>query len=54
MEAFLLDKAVGLDKAVWHEVFALSDRALIKIAENLAVTGEFHELDSPVKVMVVD
>jgi len=27
-------KAVVMDKGVWHDVFALSDQALIKIAEN--------------------
>jgi ureidoglycolate hydrolase len=53
IEAFLLDKPVVLEKGVWHDVFALSDEALIKIAENLAVTGEFHELGAPLKVMVV-
>lgn len=52
VEAFLLDKAIVLNKGVWHDVFALSDEALIKIAENLTVTGEFHEFDAPVKVMV--
>jgi ureidoglycolate hydrolase len=53
-EAFLLDKPVVLGKGVWHDVFALSEEALIKIAENLAVTGEFHELDAPLEVMVVE
>ena len=53
MEAFLLDKAVVLGKGVWHDVFALSDEALIKIAENLTVTAEFHELDAPLRAMVV-
>jgi ureidoglycolate hydrolase len=52
VEAFLLDKAVVLNKGVWHDVFALSEEALIKIAENLAVTGEFHDFDAPVKVRV--
>jgi len=53
VEAFLLDKAVVLDKGVWHDMFALSEEALIKIAENLTVTGEFHELDAPLRAMVV-
>jgi len=53
VEAFLLDKAVVLGKGVWHDVFALSEEALIKIAENLTVTGEFQELDAPLKAMVV-
>jgi len=53
IEAFLLDKAVVLNKGVWHDVFALSEEALIKIAENLTVTGEFHELDAPLRAMVV-
>ena len=53
IEAFLLDKAVVLNKGVWHDVFALSEEALIKIAENLTVTGEFHELDAPLRATVV-
>ena len=53
IEAFLLDRAVVLDKGMWHDVFALSDEALIKIAENLTVTGELHELDAPLRAMVV-
>ena len=53
VEAFLLDKAIVLNKGVWHDVFALSDEALIKIAENLDVTGEFYTFDGPVQVMVV-
>ena len=53
IEAFLLDRAVVLGKGVWHGVLALSDEALIKIAENLTVTGESHELDAPLKAMVV-
>jgi ureidoglycolate hydrolase len=53
IEAFLLDKPVVLNKGVWHDIFALSAEALVKIAENLSVTGEFHELEAPLGVMVV-
>ena len=41
-EAFLLDKPVCLNKGIWHDVVALSDDILIRIAENLEVSSEFH------------
>ena len=47
IEAFLLDRPVCLNEGVWHDVFALSDTAVVKIAENLDVGSEFYDLPSP-------
>lgn len=41
-EVFLLDKPVCLHKGIWHDVVALSDDILIRVAENLEVECEFH------------
>ncbi|MEG2930529.1 MAG: ureidoglycolate lyase [Ruthenibacterium sp.] len=50
MHAFLLDTAVCLDKGVWHEVIALSEKALYQITENLTVASEFYQLAAPICV----
>ena len=41
-EVFLLDQPVCLHKGIWHDVVALSEDILIRIAENHDVTSEFH------------
>ena len=51
-EAFLLDKPVCLFKGIWHEFFALSAEASVKIAENLEVTSEYYHLPKPLTVFV--
>jgi ureidoglycolate hydrolase len=53
VEAFLLDKPVCLNAGVWHDVFALSDEAVVKIAENLDVGAEFYELESPLSAKLI-
>ena len=47
VEAFLLDKPVCLNQGVWHDVVALSQSAVVKIAENLNVESEIIELERP-------
>ena len=49
IEAFVLDQPVCLKKGVWHDVLALTKEAMIKIAENLNVTGEYHVLPQPLR-----
>lgn len=47
-EAFLLDRPVCLYPATWHQVMALSERATVKITENLDVPGtQFYRLPAP-------
>ena len=49
--AFLLDKPVCLFPGTWHQVMALSSRAIIKITENLEVPGtQFYRLPCPLTV----
>ena len=50
--AFILDKPVCLYKGIWHQVLSLTDEAQVKIAENLEVTSEFHDLEREVEVKV--
>ena len=47
-EVFLLDKPVCFNKGIWHNVIALSDDVLIRINENLEVSGEYHTLSTPI------
>ena len=44
-EVFLLDKPVCLYKGIWHDVIALSDDILIRVAENHDVNSEFHHFE---------
>ena len=47
-EAFLLDRPVCLYPGTWHQVMALSERAQIKITENLEVPDtQFYRLPAP-------
>lgn len=46
--AFLLDQPVCLHKGVWHQVIALSERAVVKIAENFDVSAQYHRFAKPV------
>lgn len=46
-QVFLLDKPVCLNKGIWHEVIALSDKAKFKITENDEVTCEYFDFDKP-------
>ena len=50
IRAFLLDKPVCLYKGIWHDVLSLSSSAKVKITENLEVSSEYHNLESPVRV----
>lgn len=46
--AFLLDRPVCLYPGTWHQVMALSDRAVVKITENLEVPDtQFYHLPVP-------
>ena len=51
--AFILDKPVCLYKGIWHQVLSLTDEAQVKIAENLEVVSEFHDLEHEVAVKVI-
>jgi ureidoglycolate hydrolase len=44
-EVFLLDKPVCLYKGIWHDVVALSEDILIRIAENHDVTSVFYHFE---------
>ncbi len=46
-EAFLLDKPVCLNEGIWHEVFALSEKAKFKITENDEVKCEYFNFEKP-------
>lgn len=50
LEAFLLDKPVGINKSVWHNLITLSNTSLIKITENAQVQSEIYELGKEFKV----
>lgn len=47
-KAFLLDKAVCLNKGVWHAMITLSEESIVKIVENLEVSSEFFYLEESV------
>ena len=49
IEAFILDQAICLKKHVWHSELTLTKEAFVKIAENLHVTAEYHDLASPIR-----
>lgn len=49
---FLLDKPICLKKNTWHQVLALSDRAEVKITENLEVESVFYDLKAPIAPFV--
>ncbi len=51
-EVFLLDKPVCLNKGIWHEVIALSEKAKFKITENDEVVCEYHDFDKPFGFLV--
>lgn len=42
VSVFLLDKPICLHANIWHGVIALSERSVVKITENLDVTGDHH------------
>jgi len=44
LEAFILDRAVCIDKSVWHAVFSLSGQAIVRVTENAEVHSETIEL----------
>ena len=50
--AFLLDRPVCVNKAVWHEVFTLSEQSFYKLTENYDVPCEYYDLPAPVSVSV--
>lgn len=54
-KVFLLDKPVCLNKGVWHQVMAISEKATIKVVENLEVPpneSETRELRNGVKLSI--
>lgn len=44
LEAFILDRAVCINKSVWHAVFSLSGQAIVRVTENAEVQSETIEL----------
>lgn len=42
-EAFLLDRPVCLNEGVWHQAMAISEKAVLKVIENLSVPPESSE-----------
>ena len=40
---FLLDKPVCLKEGIWHQVMAISEKAVIKVVENLDVSSKNSE-----------
>ena len=46
--AFLLDRAVCIERNVWHASYALSHDAVVVISENLVVESEDHALTDPI------
>ncbi len=53
IEAFFLDRAVVVDKGVWHGVAALSEAAEIKVTENYEVDTIYHKLEKPLEPAVI-
>jgi len=53
IEAFLLDKAVVINKGVWHGLRAMSEKAEIKVTENYEVDSIFHELKKPIDIQFI-
>ena len=49
VEVFLLDRPVVVNEGVWHNQIALSEKAYLRINENLSVKGESHKLRSIIK-----
>lgn len=52
VEAFLLDKPVCVNKGVWHSTIALSEKATVKITENLVVSKKTHDICEVKPVLV--
>jgi len=44
MEVFLLDRPVCVNKGIWHCIIALSEKATMKITENLVVNKNVHDI----------
>ncbi len=52
-EVFLLDRPVCLFKNIWHATSCVSERAVVKITENLEVGCEEHVLAGPLAPAIV-
>jgi ureidoglycolate hydrolase len=52
-EAFLLDVPVVINRGVWHGMCALSEAAILGIAENVEAGGSRRYLDRPLRVGLV-
>lgn len=55
MEVFLLDKPVCVNEGIWHQVVAISEKAIIKVIENITVPHyecEIFYLEDGVNVSV--
>jgi ureidoglycolate hydrolase len=52
-EAFLLDVPVVINRGVWHGMCALSETAVLGIAENVEAGGSRRDLDRPLRVGLV-
>jgi ureidoglycolate hydrolase len=53
IEAFLLDRAVVVDKNIWHGLSVLSEKAEVKVTENFEVASVFHKLKKPIDIAFV-
>ncbi|MBR0599841.1 hypothetical protein [Sinanaerobacter chloroacetimidivorans] len=51
-EVFVLDRAVCLDKDVWHGIVSLADVSKVKITENLEVDTDYYHLAAPMQIFV--
>ena len=52
-EVFLLDGPVCLHEKVWHQVICLSEKATMKITENLDVNCVYYDLKEPFQAKIV-
>ena len=43
LHVFLLDKPVCLKEGIWHQAMAISEKAVIKVVENIDVSSENSE-----------
>jgi ureidoglycolate hydrolase len=53
-EAFLLDVPVVINRGVWHGMCALSEAAIVAIAENVEAGGSRRYLDRPLRPGLIE
>jgi ureidoglycolate hydrolase len=52
--AFLLDAPVVINRGIWHGMCALSETAIVGIAENVEAGGSRRDLPRPLRVGLVE